>query len=395
MRTFRAVLAAVATTLVLGSSAPALALPGPVDAADREPAGAPSASDDGPLTAGPERRRGARISPLRRKTYRNRLIRAGVPARAATSYLAAWEEAPRSCELRLEVVAAVGDVRSGHGEAEGRRLLPDGRVLPPLRTADLAGPTDLPDTDDGFRDGSADHDGPFGPMGVTPTQWERAGLSQPHRLDDAARALARALCDQVDAGGLGTRDGEVAALRRAVVGAPVARLLRVAERYGRVLHGDRYPELAEGRGLRPAPLPVEAGPTPDVVTVGGITVAAEVGDQLAALLAHARADGIELEGSGWRSPDRQRELRRVNGCPDVDASPPSACDVPTAIPGTSRHEQGLAIDFAWEGGALCFPLGADACRGTNAAFDWLDEHAASYGFEVLPSEAWHWSTDGR
>lgn len=46
-----------------------------------------------------------------------------------------------------------------------------------------------------------------------------------------------------------------------------------------------------------------------------------------------------------RSTATQARLRISNGCPDVDRSPASSCRVPTAIPGTSKHERGLAIDI--------------------------------------------------
>ena len=55
---------------------------------------------------------------------------------------------------------------------------------------------------------------------------------------------------------------------------------------------------------------------------------------------------------------------------------------PTAQPGTSMHERGLAIDF-------------DNCSRGTAAYGWLSGHAGQYGFHNLPSESWHWSVNGR
>jgi hypothetical protein len=49
------------------------------------------------------------------------------------------------------------------------------------------------------------------------------------------------------------------------------------------------------------------------------------------------------------------------------------------------HEKGLAIDFTCGGGTIS--------RG-RACFGWLDGHATGYGLHNLPSEPWHWSTDG-
>ena len=131
-----------------------------------------------------------------------------------------------------------------------------------------------------------------------------------------------------------------------------------------------------------------------LVRVGGITVAAELGEPLEDLLEAARADGIVLGGFGYRSPESTARLRRANGCPDVYDSPASSCRVPTARPGESMHEQGLAIDFTYQGQTLCYPRRASRCSG-NAAFDWLTANAHRYGLQVLDSEAWHWSTNGR
>jgi hypothetical protein len=139
---------------------------------------------------------------------------------------------------------------------------------------------------------------------------------------------------------------------------------------------------------------VSNGPAPGLVTVGGITVAASLGPNLRALLDAARADGIVLGGSGYRSPDAQAALRRANGCPDVWTSPASSCRVPTAIPGSSEHEKGLAVDFTYQGQTICFPRPSSSCSG-NAAFNWLRANAGRYGLINLPSEAWHWSTTGR
>lgn len=130
-----------------------------------------------------------------------------------------------------------------------------------------------------------------------------------------------------------------------------------------------------------------------MVEVGGIVVKAELGERLAALLWHARADGHDLTGYGWRSPAKTAKLRKVNGCPDVHRAPPSACRVPTARPGTSMHETGLAVDFRIDGQSICFPRASAACG--HPAYRWLKANAGAYGLRNLPSEAWHWSTTGR
>jgi LAS superfamily LD-carboxypeptidase LdcB len=67
--------------------------------------------------------------------------------------------------------------------------------------------------------------------------------------------------------------------------------------------------------------------------------------------------------------------------------PSSRCSPPTARPGSSNHERGLAIDLTC-GGALIRSR-------SNDCFVWLEEHGAAYGLANLPSEPWHWSVDGK
>lgn len=123
----------------------------------------------------------------------------------------------------------------------------------------------------------------------------------------------------------------------------------------------------------------------ELVRVGDIVVAIEVADQVEAMLDAAADDGLLLTGWGWRSHERQIELRHAH-CADAFETPSSQCSPPTARPGTSRHEFGVAIDFHVEGRAI----------GSNSPiFAWLTENAATYGFFNLPSESWHWSIDGR
>jgi D-alanyl-D-alanine carboxypeptidase len=124
---------------------------------------------------------------------------------------------------------------------------------------------------------------------------------------------------------------------------------------------------------------------------GSITVAASIADNVQALLNAAARDGVSLcARSGWRSPQKQIELRRQN-CGSSNYAiyymPPSQCSPPTARPGTSMHERGLAIDFSCNGGG--------AIRHGNECWNWLAAHADEYGLYNLPSEPWHWSTTGR
>lgn len=133
----------------------------------------------------------------------------------------------------------------------------------------------------------------------------------------------------------------------------------------------------------------------EIVAVRGIAVHRSISMYLDNLLTSARADGIFLSGWGWRSHQRQHELRRINGCRDgwfhrdgeslSDFSPAGTCRIPTARPGASMHERGLAVDFTCAGR----PMAGTSC------FRWLRRNAARFGFYNLPSEPWHWSVNGR
>ncbi len=112
-----------------------------------------------------------------------------------------------------------------------------------------------------------------------------------------------------------------------------------------------------------------------------IRVHRDIAAQTQALLDAAAADGIVLEGWGWRSMTRQAQLRRINGCH------PPPCRVPTARPGSSMHERGKAIDFRYGGSIIS--------TRRSVAYQWLAANAARYGFYNLPSEPWHWSTNGK
>ena len=129
--------------------------------------------------------------------------------------------------------------------------------------------------------------------------------------------------------------------------------------------------------------------TPSLRTVQGITVNADIAEDVDALLTAAAADGIDLSGWGYRSSDSQIALREAHcGTTDYDIweKPASQCSPPTAIPGRSMHEQGRAIDFTYDGRTIT--------SRSSPGYLWLDEHAASYGLFNLPSEPWHWSTNG-
>ena len=126
-----------------------------------------------------------------------------------------------------------------------------------------------------------------------------------------------------------------------------------------------------------------------IVSVRGIRIHQSIADNLAGLLSAAQSDGISLSGWGYRDSQRQVELRRQNcGSSNyaVYQMSPSACSPPTARPGASNHERGLAVDFTYGGSTIK--------SRSSPAFQWLRANAARYGFYNLPSEPWHWSVNG-
>ena len=125
-----------------------------------------------------------------------------------------------------------------------------------------------------------------------------------------------------------------------------------------------------------------------LTSVNGITVSSTIASQLASLMSAASNAGFNLGGGGYRDSASQIALRRAHcGTSDyaIYQMPASQCHPPTAPPGMSMHELGLAVDFTNNGKLLG--------RG-DAAFAWMQGNAGSYGFINLPSEPWHWSTNG-
>lgn len=123
----------------------------------------------------------------------------------------------------------------------------------------------------------------------------------------------------------------------------------------------------------------------DTRIVYGTTVHWNVAYAYKRMVDDAARAGISIAGGGFRTKQRQIELRTINGCPDVWTAPASSCRVPTAIPGRSLHEIGMAVDITSGGRSL---------TSKSPAFVWLRAHAKEYGFKNLPSEPWHWSITG-
>ncbi|MEZ5340773.1 MAG: D-alanyl-D-alanine carboxypeptidase family protein [Acidimicrobiales bacterium] len=123
----------------------------------------------------------------------------------------------------------------------------------------------------------------------------------------------------------------------------------------------------------------------EVVNACGINVHTSIQTATCNLINAAAADGVSLSGGGYRSNESQISLRRSH-CGSSEyaiwSMPASQCRPPTARPGQSNHEKGLAIDFS------------NCNSRSTACYKWLASNASSYGFYNLPSEPWHWSVNG-
>lgn len=111
----------------------------------------------------------------------------GVPARVLAAYGRAemWLRGERpGCGLSWATLAAIGEVATGHGSIEGRRVGADGRLTRPIAgTAPGGGRT-------------------IGPMRLRLSDWQRWGgrairdgqRADPQSIDDSALATGRLLC---------------------------------------------------------------------------------------------------------------------------------------------------------------------------------------------------------
>lgn len=92
--------------------------------------------------------------------------------------------------------------------------------------------------------------------------------------------------------------------------------------------------------------------------------------------------------AAYRSCDTQIQLRRINcglGDFNIYQKPSNQCKPPTEPPGSSLHNEGLAVDFN--------------CRGygtieSSPCLPWLDKNGYRYHLKKHDIEAWHWSTTG-
>jgi zinc D-Ala-D-Ala carboxypeptidase len=101
----------------------------------------------------------------------------------------------------------------------------------------------------------------------------------------------------------------------------------------------------------------------------------DAADALKDLFEAAEEDGIELAGvSAYRSHERQKQLFESYVRRDGDAKARTY----SAVPGTSEHETGLAIDVTGSDGKCA----AEDCFAGTPEAKWIEDHAHEYGFIV-------------
>jgi len=275
----------------------------------------------------------------------------------------AYQEAAEAWTIDWAILAAIGKVECDHGRAQ----LPGCNPPDTINTAGARGYMQFIGST--WRTTLGQHE--LEPRGSPPaedgggyaTDGDRDGDADPWSWPDATHSAARYLtANNIDA------DPE-----------------RAIWQYN---HDDHYVEqvLEVAAGYRAWGTAVVA-----LATVEGITVNIEIADDVSALVQAARAAGFELTGSGYRDSAQQIALRRAH-CGTTDYAiyemPPSECSPPTARPGESMHERGLAIDFSCDGVLIT--------SREIGCYRWMVANANSYGLHELASqqEPWHWSVNG-
>ncbi len=155
---------------------------------------------------------------------------------------------------------------------------------------------------------------------------------------------------------------------------------------------DRY-DCPKGANIQDAGFgdvygPLRRGPKARIklCRVHGMVVNRRIAADLNRMVNTANLSGVKLTTTGfypaYRTFDMQQELRVRHNCPSF-YQPPNQCKPITAVPGTSNHEMGEAIDFA------------NSSTRSTKVYRWLAANAYKFGFYNLPSESWHWSRNGR
>jgi hypothetical protein len=119
-----------------------------------------------------------------------------------------------------------------------------------------------------------------------------------------------------------------------------------------------------------------------------VDVNSQIAEKVYNFFKAAGSAGIKISAGGFRTMSEQISAGKTNGCYRNGSFNKSNCSPPTATPGYSNHQMGLALDITDSSGGTIK-------NRSSKEYKWLLENAAKYGLYNLPSEAWHWSVDGR
>jgi hypothetical protein len=119
------------------------------------------------------------------------------------------------------------------------------------------------------------------------------------------------------------------------------------------------------------------------VLAAGIRVHPCIAPEVERIMALAQEQGLTtFRGDGWVSKETQEQKRENNGCAGRVYDETCKGSPLTAVPGTSRHERGTAIDFYCDGSTV---------SDSSICFKFLESNIK---LQNLPEEPWHWSIDG-
>ncbi len=121
-------------------------------------------------------------------------------------------------------------------------------------------------------------------------------------------------------------------------------------------------------------------------TSQGMFACASIATNVDNMLKAASQAGLNISGGGYRSLAQQKALR-IKNCNGDTTNANANCNPPTALPGRSHHNHGMAFDLKCSGSFIQ--------HSSNACFIWLKANASKYGLSNLSGEPWHWSIDGR
>lgn len=155
----------------------------------------------------PDAIRGTPVNALADETWVTQTAKAtGIPQRTLYAYagVAVRKSATDpTCQVSWNTLAAIGWVESRHGTIFGGTILPNGFASEPIYGVPLTGGKfmNIPDSDNGNFDGTAEYDRAVGPMQIIPATWAAwhvdgnlDGSEDGQQIDDSTLAAAGYLC---------------------------------------------------------------------------------------------------------------------------------------------------------------------------------------------------------